>query len=124
MALLPESGGACGVLLAPVAEVASRATEARTGIHSKQMPGPAAPALLGQGVAGRPAILERGSGPALRLQEALHEGRVVWVPPRVLRGARGAHPRALGGLHLFSQEDIFLRGPRGDRLQEIRWHWG
>lgn len=97
---LPAS---CLLLSTQSTEVASRGGEARTGTHSKQMPGPAAACFAGPRRAGRrAAVLERGSGLALRLQEALHEGQVVWVPPRVLGGAWRAYPRALGGLHLLS----------------------
>lgn len=58
----------------PRAEVASwgRGRRGREFTASKRQ-GPPPPALLGRGVAGQPAVLEGGPGPALRLQEALHE---------------------------------------------------
>lgn len=40
VALLPESGGACGVLLAPVAEVASRAGRRGQGFTASKRQGP------------------------------------------------------------------------------------
>lgn len=106
MAPLPESGAAASVLLAPVhaehgGSLSGRGSEDR---NSQQANARACCCLLRWAEEGwaAAAVLERGSGPALRLQEALHEGQVVWVPPRVLGGAWRAYPRALGGLHLLS----------------------
>lgn len=117
VAPLPESGP-CSVLLAPVpaehgGSLSGRAGEDRNSQQANA--GPLPPASLGRGVAGRwLAVLEGGSGPALGLQKALHEGQVVWVPPRVLGGTCSAHSWALGGLHLLSREGAFLRRPGAD----------
>lgn len=82
VALLPESGGrvpASCWLLSPQsgggrAEVASRGPGRRgQEFTASKRQGRPPPALLGRGVAGRPAVLEGGPGPALRPQEALHE---------------------------------------------------
>lgn len=89
VALLPESGPRAGVcsLLSPRSGAAARGGslsgpgEARKDFTASKRQGPPPPALLGRGVAGRLAVLERGPGPALRLQEALHERQVVRVPP-------------------------------------------
>lgn len=87
------------------------AWEARTGIHSSRRPGPPCPPRWAEGGSAA-TVLEGGPGPAPRLQQALHEGQVVWAAPRVLGGGeRGAHPRAFGGLHLLGREGRSLRRP-------------
>lgn len=89
VALLPESGPRPRPARScrrgagrPRAEVASQGRGRRVQeFTASKRQGPPPPALLGRGVAGRLAVLERGPGPALRLQEALHERQVVRVPP-------------------------------------------
>lgn len=112
MALLPESGGrvpaSCSLLSPQSTEVASGGQGGKDRIHSKPPPGPATACLAGPGGGRAAAVLEGDPTPARGLQEALHEGQAVRVPPRVLGGTWGAHPRALGGLHLLSGEDAVL----------------
>lgn len=101
----------CSLLSPQSTEVASGGQGGKDRIHSKQTPGPAAACLAGPRGGRAAAVLEGDPTPARGLQEALHEGQVVRVPPRVLGGTRGAHPRALGGLRLLSGEDTVLRCP-------------
>ena len=111
--ILPNPGikptsPAYGVLLAPVAEVASRAERQGQGFTAGKRQGPPRLPCWAEG-----SRATSGPSRGLRASTAPAAGS-PWRP-----GSPGStlspHPRALGGLHLLSGEDALLWGPCADR---------